>query len=228
MTQLSLAQPGTRSRYAGQSQRSPKIFAAALAINGGVFALILALPGVQQVLRNPDPPLTTWNVPIEQDPPPVTTEPVKKDPIHTPNTTQAKDDPLSFIPPPIMPLGATSELTGSREVMPLPVDPVRPIPPVHVPVFQTAIRDPRFADAFHPAYPPALQREGLEGSVTVRVTIDEKGRVTACELVKATNKAFFEETREQALKRWRFRPATSDGVPVVSQQTLTVTFQLEA
>ncbi len=61
----------------------------------------------------------------------------------------------------------------------------------------------------------------------MRVNIDETGRVTAVELVKATNRAFFEETREQALRFWRFKPATSDGTPIASQQVLTVQFDLE-
>lgn len=226
MTQLPLAQPGPRSRYTAHT-RSPRTFAAALAINGGVFALILALPGVQKVLPIPDPGLSIWEVPIEKDPPPIEKTVEHKQPVTSQRAVETpREDPLPFVQP-TETFPPVRVVQGTEAVIP-PVIETPARPPVHVPVFNGATRDPRFADAFHPAYPPALQRLGLEGSVTVRVTIDEKGRVIACELVKATDKAFFEETREQALKRWRFRPATSDGVPVQSQQTLTVNFQLEA
>ena len=61
----------------------------------------------------------------------------------------------------------------------------------------------------------------------MRVTIDERGRVTAVELIKATDPRFFDETRDQALRYWRFDPARRDGVAVVSDQIMTVHFRLE-
>ncbi|MEJ1973466.1 MAG: TonB family protein [Lacunisphaera sp.] len=140
------------------------------------------------------------------------------------------DDVRPYVPPQVVPLGGTGAVGGGT----LPaigdlggLTDLRPLPPPRDPLFVRATQDPRFANAFHPPYPPSLVRQGLEGSVTVRVTIDETGRVTACDLVKATNRAFYDETRDQALRYWRFRPATSDGAPVRSEQTLTVTFRLE-
>jgi periplasmic protein TonB len=227
MTQLSLINTG-RTGYAVK-RRSPSAMAAAIIFNGGVIALLLAMPGVQQVIKDDTGDLWTWNVPVKQDPPPTKVEPVKKDAIRTATPTdQVRQQELPLVPEPILPTGGTAEFTGSRDPGPLVVEPVRAVPPVHVPVFAGASRDPRFASAFKPPYPPDLVRQELEGSATVRITINEQGRVIACDLVKATNRAFYDETREQALKRWRFRPATSDGVPVQSQQTLTVYFQLDA
>jgi protein TonB len=102
----------------------------------------------------------------------------------------------------------------------------RPVDP-SLPVFVKARPDPRYAGAFHPNYPPSLVRDGLEGDVSVRVTIDPRGRVIAVEMVRATNAVFFEETKRQALKSWRFVPATRDGTAVESVQTMTVHFRLE-
>ena len=48
----------------------------------------------------------------------------------------------------------------------------------------------------------------------------------AVELIEATDPAFWEATRKQALKYWRFRPATRDGMPVTSDQIMTVRFRL--
>lgn len=225
MTQLSLSTTG-RTGYAAHKRRSPSAMAAAVVFNGGVMALLLALPAAQIIADREKPlPIKFIELPPE---PKEKTEPVKHDPVKTQSTIPRE---APFVTPPVVPFEGTPTVTGTEVILP-PVErfvaPVRPTQPVHVPVYEGASRDPRFADAFTPPYPIALQREGLEGSVTVRITINEQGRVIACDLVKATNRAFYDETREQALKRWRFRPATSDGVPVQSQQTLTVHFQLDA
>ena len=227
MTQLSL-NPTGRTGYAGQRRRSPAAMAAAVAFNGGVIAILIAMPGVQKAIV-PEPILEIWNVRELKDPPPVKEEPVKTDPVKTQKTLPQQEE-LPYVLPPVLPLEGTNVISGTSEIKPDVITPTYdpPLPPVvkHTPTFVGATRDPRFASVFTPAYPPALVRDGLEGSVTVRVTINEKGRVIACELVKATNMVFFEETKEQALRRWRFRPATSDGVAVQSQQTLTVHFEL--
>ncbi|MBJ7378170.1 energy transducer TonB, partial [Sphingobium sp.] len=68
--------------------------------------------------------------------------------------------------------------------------------------------------------------QGLEGAVTVRVTISAEGRVTAIEKVSATDESFWAATQRHALRKWRFRPATRDGVAVVSTKILTVRFTL--
>ncbi len=86
--------------------------------------------------------------------------------------------------------------------------------------------DPRYADAFHPDYPPGLRREGLEGSsVTAsRITADERGRVIAvdgardqCRLSKQTAGA--QGMALQAVAR--------DSIAVRAEQTMTVHFRLE-
>ena len=48
------------------------------------------------------------------------------------------------------------------------------------------------------------------------------------EKIRATSDAFFRATERQALRHWRFKPATVDGRPVESRTTMTVHFQLQA
>jgi periplasmic protein TonB len=79
-----------------------------------------------------------------------------------------------------------------------------------------------------PPYPSALARQEIEGVVTVRVLIGTDGRIKAVEQVSATDPEFFEATKRQALRHWRFKPATSDGVPIESWREMTVRFRLEA
>lgn len=126
-----------------------------------------------------------------------------------------------------------TEVTLGPVVIPTPplgtgIEAIPPIIPLlpRAPILTVAKRDARFAADFQPSYPPGMIRDEVEGSVTVRVLIGSDGRVKAVETVASDHQAFFEATRTQALKRWRFKPATKDGVAVESWQQLTVRFQI--
>ncbi|TAJ41295.1 MAG: energy transducer TonB, partial [Chitinophagaceae bacterium] len=49
----------------------------------------------------------------------------------------------------------------------------------------------------------------------------------AVEMVSAAHPGFFEATRKQALRYWKFRPATRDGVATESWRTMTVRFTIQ-
>ncbi len=221
MSSMSLSRAG----YA--NQRSPAALAAAIALNGGFITLLIAIPAATIIVNRVPPTPTHW---VKLTPPPPVIEEHKPRP--EVNRTQKPveqqvmhADP--FIPEPLVPITLKPAETGGF-IQPQPIlDDGLQQTEQHVPIFVAARPDPRYAEAFHPDYPPALRREGLEGSVTVRVTIDERGRVIAVDQVRATSPAFFEETRRQALAEWRFRPATRDGVAVRGEQTMTVHFRLE-
>lgn len=107
-----------------------------------------------------------------------------------------------------------------------PGPPARPADPPKPPVLVLADVDPRFAGIFQPDYPASEQRREIEGNAKVKVLIGTDGRVKAVELISATSPGFFEETRRRALSKWRFKPATRDGVPEESWKVMTVTFQI--
>lgn len=79
-----------------------------------------------------------------------------------------------------------------------------------------------------PPYPASEQRAENEGSVTVRILIGTDGRVKSVEKVRGASDAFFRATEQQALRHWRFKPATVDGRPVESRKVMTVHFRLMA
>lgn len=67
---------------------------------------------------------------------------------------------------------------------------------------------------FEPApYPPDAEREGIQGDVVLRLTIDATGRVTQSEVVEPAGHGFDDAARDASLK-FRFEPATRDGKPV--------------
>jgi protein TonB len=223
MSDLSLP----RSGYA--NRRSPGALAAAIAVNGGAFALLIAIPAAE-VIRFVDPPLRVREIHLPPLPPEA--EKPKPQPTHDPAqpvvATPKAPETMTFVEP-IIPTGGGMTLGGLPPVGTIEGTTIAPPndPPRQPSMFVKARLNPRFADNFKPDYPPGLRREGIEGSVTVRVTIDERGRVTAVELIKADDQRFFAETRDQALRYWRFEPARRDGVAVVSDQTMTVHFRLE-
>ena len=170
-------------------------------------------------------------IPIRVDPPP------PPDPLPKPQPqTKAKpspriDQPISqvptdqskapyFAPPDVLPPIDPGLGTGGGTAI---VDPPKPPPPV-----LTGIEvDPRYAANFQPLYPPAEQRAGRDGVVTLRVLVGIDGRVVRAEQVQATSDEFWRVTLKQALGRWRFKPATRDGIPYEAWRTMTVRFRLE-
>ena len=201
----------------------------ALTITGGVgAALVLALVA-PEVLRVPTGPLIGHPVSDPPPPPPPvddvtppeqplpTTFTLPRPPL-VPPTVDAPTAEESFLPPPD-PGPTIGTGSGTEQI----IDP--PLPPA-VPVLRGPVRDPRFSDSFQPGYPAAMQRAGTEGACTVGVSIGANGRVTAVRNVACPNDDFFRATQRQALNRWRFTPATRDGVPVEGALNQTVRFEI--
>jgi TonB family protein len=65
-------------------------------------------------------------------------------------------------------------------------------------------------------YPAEAERAAIEGTVVLKLTIDALGNVTAAEVREAAGHGFDEAAQQAALK-FKFTPATKDGVPVASQ-----------
>ncbi|HEY6080378.1 MAG TPA: TonB-dependent receptor [Polyangiaceae bacterium] len=61
-------------------------------------------------------------------------------------------------------------------------------------------------------YPPEAEQAGLEGNVVLKLTVDKQGNVTAAEVLEPAGHGFDEAAQAAALK-FKFKPATRDGVP---------------
>jgi len=103
---------------------------------------------------------------------------------------------------------------------------VIPEPVKHDPVMVGPSIDSHYAGYFQPPYPSDEIRAGNAGRVSVRVLIGVDGRVKDIEKVSAASDSFWEATRRQALSKWRFTPATRDGVPYETWKTMSVSFVL--
>ncbi len=224
-----------------QKPASPTGFGLVLLLHGAAIAGVLMIKGPIWIDAGREPTIT-YPVPAEAPPPPdeppppterqvlppptplpFIPEPVIRAPVSQPTTTAADQPTTTWNPDPPVQL-ADNRGTGTVPVIPPPTPRIEP---PRTPVRVAAQFDPRFARAMQPPYPAVEQRSEREGSVRVRVTIGTDGRVRAVQRLSATSDAFWRATEEQALARWRFRPATEDGRPVESSKELTVHFRLD-
>lgn len=218
--------------YQGQRGLSPVGLGIAIAINGGLLAL--AIMTATTVVRGPvDQPFEATAIPIDPPPPPIDeVKPVER------VVTDPAPAPLPVVPPAPYPvpgpaIESTDMIPPAPPPVPLPTTPsgVGTGGPVTVatplPVLVEASVDPRYRADFQPDYPAFERNIGRDGVVVVRVLVGSNGRVSAIEPVRATSDAFFDATRKRALSKWRFRPATRDGVAIESWRQMTVRFTMQ-
>lgn len=173
--------------------------------------------------------LTGRNIELPKPPPKPEPQPRTR-PVKSHTTPPvAQPDPMVVLPP------AGPVLGTAPDPGPVALDPPGTtgpggggitVDPPRAPVFVGAEVDPRYADALQPPYPPGDIRAGIEGGVTVRLLIGVDGRVKTIEVLKSPSESLASATRRHALARWRFRPATHDGVPVESWKTMTLRFRI--
>lgn len=218
----------TVDRYGAQQSVRVGSLVVAIAINAGVIGALMLSTPVFRVLKG-DKSLLITSVPLDEPPPPLieiapqrqpdartAAQPERVDASRS--VTATSDYVVPNLPPLPLPPLPLSLPTGEATV----------IDPPAQPVLIGAEVDPRYASDLQPHYPAGERRAEREGSVTVRVTIGADGRVATVECLSATTTEFCRATRQQALAKWRFRPATRDGVPVTATKDLTVRFELES
>ena len=78
-----------------------------------------------------------------------------------------------------------------------------------------------------PTYPPLAARQRLGGSVVMDVLVDENGAPQEIKVVRGIKPDLgLDAAAVNAVRNWRFRPATKNGVRVKVHVTLTTTFKL--
>lgn len=200
---------------------------ALLFIVGGHAVLIAAVMTAKLAVppRIVDPPIIVRPIPIPPDPPPIPDPPATKE-THQPPRSTPYQPPRTFPVPSLD--GPTIDTT------PIPQPDLRPIPgpdlgpttaipqPVRVgPRFMTPER------LIKPPYPADKQRLEEEATLRLKLSIDDRGRVTAVGPVGRVDRSFFEAARKHLIAYWRYKPATEDGRAVAATTVITLTFRLE-
>lgn len=205
---------------------SPTSMGAAIALNALIITgVMLAAPHITGDIADGPLVMTTYAAP----PPPIDPVAIKKPSAAGQSVKSqrvARPDVINEM------IESTNTLTGTGSIDLPPLGPIGPIdeigvaPPIKQPLFTDARLNPRYRDALQPDYPPGLIRREVEGVVTVKVLVGTDGRVKAVEPVRYDDPELLRVTEQHAVRKWRFLPATRDGVAVESWREMSVRFEI--
>jgi len=199
------------------------IIAAHVALVAVVMSIKMDLPG--RISRRP--PIEIIMIPKQVEPQPpqarvvpkVRSVPQPKISNLDPVVRLPSPSPVVVDPGPLFPNPGPIVSPGTGPVVnPVPIPNIERTPPRLL----TAAGDLR------PPYPEAKRLSGEEALLTLKLTINDRGRVVAVEPVGAADKAFLDSARRHLLARWRYRPASEDGRAIASTLTIKLRFQLES
>jgi protein TonB len=88
------------------------------------------------------------------------------------------------------------------------------------------LRKLRVVEMRPPTYPPSARRQGIEGTVRVRVLVGPDGKVIQALVVKTSGDDALDAAALEAVVDWRFEPAQLDGEPVRSWASVPIAFKL--
>jgi TonB family protein len=97
----------------------------------------------------------------------------------------------------------------------------------NIPTRDAQFEKPKRMRQNEPAYPATLKAQGIEGDVTVSVSIDAGGQVTGVSIVQSSGQAAFDQAAQQAARAERFSPAVRDGQPVAFTLTYSYRFRIQ-
>jgi protein TonB len=132
---------------------------------------------------------------------------------------------------PVKPV-VTEQPKPEKAVVTAPVKPVeQPKPPaVEMPV---APKAPVFTAAApiddsqpKPSIPDDLRSDAIDKTVVVECTVGEDGSPMEVKAVQSTGNNELDRRALDAAKKWRFKPATKDGQPVIGKVRIFIEFQV--
>ena len=165
---------------------------------------------VQQVRFKPPPPKQKQEIPKQR---------AKKVPI--PDPTPDEPEPIR------MPEEVTTEIelpdTDIIFGIPEGPPPVEPEGPIRV---GGDVAPPEKIRAPSPQYTEIARKARIQGVVIVEAIIDKQGNVTNVKILKPLPMGL-DQAAADAVKKWKFKPATLNGKPVAVIYNLTVNFRLQ-
>jgi len=212
---------------------------------GGILRLLLAPPALPDAEPPPPPvfeislqklpppklpPPSEEIVEIPEDAPPPMREAVKPPPKQTRPVPILVDTPTAN---PVPPGTEVKPYEIGDELLPgVPGPPVtggtpdgvgfESVPEAREPVFTSL----KLLDFTTPVYPLRCLRMEIEGRVIVRVLVGENGRPQEITLHASSGDSQLDESAMEAVRRWRFEPATRNGIRVRAWVKVPVEFKL--
>lgn len=92
---------------------------------------------------------------------------------------------------------------------------------------QPGVTNPVVISEKKPSYTAAAMRAQITGSVEMQAVIDAEGKPTDIRVVRSLDALYgLDQNAVEALKEWRFKPATREGKPVPILVTIEMSFTL--
>lgn len=85
---------------------------------------------------------------------------------------------------------------------------------------------PKLKHFVQPEYPSLARTADIEGTVVVKITVDEKGRVIAASILQSVAEGIFDQAALDAVRKWTFEPAEQSGNKVKATITVPLEFGL--
>lgn len=113
-----------------------------------------------------------------------------------------------------------SLIAGASSTLPTPPKPAGPVAVVR----GGQVVSPRLLHGAQPSYPALARSNHVEGDVQIQAVIDQTGKVTSTRVISGP--ALLRDSAMDAVRQWKYSPATLDGKPITMQYRVTVRFRL--
>lgn len=117
------------------------------------------------------------------------------------------------------PTAISSTLAAAPAAAPTPAPPVQP---------KTITRGVEYLREPQPEYPDSAREEGHEGTVILRVLVDEHGKPSAVDVVRSSGFGNLDESGRAAARGALFKPYLEDGHGVSVYVIVPLRFQLDS
>ncbi len=243
------------TRLRAASRRESRFFAIALVASIAIHVAAIAFaPGVRPTETQPPTPLEVALVrsPVPEPmkpraapkPPPSVTRAARPLPQATRRIPAAspipEKRPVFALPEPAPSAPGTFSVPQARvEPVPVPAPPAQPAAPAPAlapappapPAREVASIPPSFNAAYlrnaPPRYPLIARRNGVEGTVRLKVFVARDGRPAQVQLEQSSGSSALDNAALEAVKSWQFVPARRGQETIESWVLVPVVFKLE-
>ena len=116
----------------------------------------------------------------------------------------------------------TPRIVGDPPAAPVAISPA---PAATPPPVAAAATEPVPVSKPPPRYPDAALRRNEGGTVRVRVTVAADGSVERLDVAAGSGNRHLDRAAMEAVRRWRFQPATRGGQPVSADVVVPIVFE---
>ena len=174
----------------------------------------------------PEPPKPEPPKPKPPKPEPVRPEPPRPAPPAPVPTPPPAPSPAVSVPE-TKPAPQPPEPAPAPAPRPAPVPQAPPAPPAPPAKTDGSISASYSASNAKPVYPTMSKRMGEQGTVMLRVLVKSDGSAANVEVKSSSGFPRLDQSAVEAVKSWRFNPATLDGKPVDEWYQVPIPFKLQ-